>query len=229
MFRDPFPSETSLHALYQTSWINPDGNRAETGATDATVADQYARFLSRTVRQNISGKRILDFGAGRGAMSLALRAQGADVVAVDPFGCDYLAQLGLVAYRELREVPSDLSFDGVVSLEVMEHLVDPRGVLEQLYNKLRPRGWLFVTTPNAAGLPAKLCGARWREAGKPGHILFFTPRALRNLLPEVGFDVVYRPRWVVRYPDASTLRAAAQIALQALRQDGSLRMVAYRT
>jgi 2-polyprenyl-3-methyl-5-hydroxy-6-metoxy-1,4-benzoquinol methylase len=228
VFRDPFPSEASLAALYETSWIDPDENKTETGATDAAVANQYVKFLSRTVRQRFSGKRILDFGAGRGAMSLALRAQGADVVAVDPFGRDYLARIGLVAYRELSEVPSNARFDGVVSLEVLEHLVNPRMFLEQLHDKLRPEGWLFVTTPNAAGLPAKLNGARWREVGRPGHILFFTPRALKNLLPKVGFDVVYRPCWLVRYPDTRPLRAAAQIALQALRQDGSLRLVAYR-
>lgn len=228
IFRDPFPSETSLVAFYGTSWTSPDENTTETGTTGEAIAKQYIKYLSWSLRQNLSGKYILDFGAGRGGMSLALKEEGANVVAVDPFGCDYLAKLGLTAYRKLDELPSDLKFDGVVSLEVLEHIVEPRAALEQLYHKLTPGGWLFVTTPNAAGMPAKLHGARWREAARPGHILFFTPRALENLLTEVGFRTVCRPRWLVHYPNASPLRAAAHLALQGLLQGGSLRMVGYR-
>jgi 2-polyprenyl-3-methyl-5-hydroxy-6-metoxy-1,4-benzoquinol methylase len=76
--------------------------------------------------------RVLDYGAGRGAMALELKKRGADVVAVEPFGCDYLIELGVSAYRDLSDLPATLLFDGIVCLEVIEHLRDPRGVLTSL-------------------------------------------------------------------------------------------------
>ena len=50
--------------------------------------------------------RVLDYGAGRGAMALELKKRGADVVAVEPFGCDYLIELGVSAYRDLSDLPA---------------------------------------------------------------------------------------------------------------------------
>jgi hypothetical protein len=86
----------------------------------------------------------------------------------------------------------------------------------------------LVTTPNAAGLPAKLMGRFWREAAKPGHIMLFTPAALRKTLVASGFCDVTRPRWFIRYPRTSLSRTIAHFGMQSLGIDGGLRMVARR-
>ena len=150
--------------------------------------------------------RILDFGAGRGAMALALREKGADVVAVEPSGSDHLTKLGLAAYSDMDKLPSNLSFDGIVCVEVLEHLLSPNDALAKLYERLKPGAWIFVTTPNAAGLPAMLAGGNWREAKKPGHILFITPVALGTLLQKTRIRDSRRLRWLVRYPGVSGAR-----------------------
>jgi 2-polyprenyl-3-methyl-5-hydroxy-6-metoxy-1,4-benzoquinol methylase len=170
----------------------------------------------------------MDFGAGRGAMALALRENGADVVAVDPFGHRYLRDVGLVAFADLGALPPDLCFDGIVSLEVMEHLLEPGETLAKLHERLRPGGWLFITTPNPAGLLARLSGERWREAAKPGHVLFFSPTTLRGLLKVTDFCDTRRLRWLLRYPGVSTTRSALHYVLQAVLLDGSLRYLAYK-
>jgi 2-polyprenyl-3-methyl-5-hydroxy-6-metoxy-1,4-benzoquinol methylase len=228
IFRTPFPDSETLATLYKKSWTAPEERKTETGATDLPFARQLLTLLLADLRQDLSGKRVLDFGAGRGAMALALREIGAEVVAVDPFGTDYLNSLGFESYRDLHGLPWDIKFDGIISLEVLEHLIDPKEVLETLHSKLLPGAWLFLTTPNAAGAPARLSGKRWREASKPGHILFFTPKTLRDLLARVGFRKIRRPRWLIRYPDATLQRAAIHFLLQATRQDGGLRLLAYK-
>lgn len=229
IYRDPFPNAASLAQLYSEGWKSPTTNTRETGATDAAIASSLAHSLVKTLGgRSLADMRILDYGAGRGAMALELKRGGADVVAVEPFGCDYLIEQGISAYRDLFEFPATLRFDGIVCLEVIEHLRDPRGVLASLYGRLSSGGWLLVSTPNAAGLPAKLMGQRWREAAKPGHIVLFTPAALRKILLEIGFCDVQRPRWFIRYPDASVSRAVAHFGMQGLGIDGSVRIVARR-
>ena len=229
IFRDPFPTVARLSHLYTTSWISPDENKAETGATEVNSAQSLVKFLIRSIgNTNLSSKRILDFGAGRGAMALALRRKGAQVVAVEPFGHECLAKLGVPTYRDLKELPREARFDGIVSLEVLEHLPEPRRTLLHLHQHLVPGGWLFITTPNAAGLPAKFRGERWREAVRPGHVLLFTPRTLRSLLFETGFNRVERPRWLVRYTGSMQMRTILNFAMQSVLADGGLRVLAFR-
>jgi 2-polyprenyl-3-methyl-5-hydroxy-6-metoxy-1,4-benzoquinol methylase len=229
IFRDPLPRQSELASYYSEGWKEPEENTVETGATDEVIARYLADLLTETLAiRSLSGMRILDFGAGRGAMTLELTKRGAKLVAVEPFGYDFLAERGVSVYRDLTHLPDELSFDGIVSLEVIEHLRDPSGVLARLHKRLSPGGWLLITTPNAAGLPARLMGQHWREAAKPGHIVFFTPTALGKILEKNGFSRVQRPRWLIRYPHASPLRALLHFGLQKLAIDGGLRMIAYR-
>jgi 2-polyprenyl-3-methyl-5-hydroxy-6-metoxy-1,4-benzoquinol methylase len=229
IFRDPFPGDSELANYYSEGWKEPEENIVETGSTDEVIARHLADSLTDTLGiRSLSGTRILDFGAGRGAMTLELMKRGAKLVAVEPFGYEFLAERGVSVYRDLAHLPDELSFDGIVSLEVIEHLRDPSGVLAGLYERLSPGGWLLITTPNAAGLLARLMGQRWREVAKPGHIVFFTPTALSKILEKNGFSQVQRPRWLIRYPRASPLRALLHFGLQKLAVDGGLRVVAYR-
>jgi SAM-dependent methyltransferase len=229
IYRDPFPDAASLARLYCESWESPTINARETGSTDAVIASSIIDSLVKTLgRRSLAGLSVMDYGAGRGAMALELARRGADVVAVEPFGCDYLTELGVSAYRDLSDLPAALRFDGIVCLEVIEHLQDPRGAMASLYARLRSGGWLLVTTPNAAGLPAKLTGPRWREATKPGHIVLFTPAAIRKTLLDAGFCEVRRAHWFIRYPHASLARTAAHLGMQGLSIDGGLRVVARR-
>jgi 2-polyprenyl-3-methyl-5-hydroxy-6-metoxy-1,4-benzoquinol methylase len=229
IFRDPFPGDSELANYYSEGWKKPEENIVETGSTGEVIARHLADSLTDTLGiRSLSGMRILDFGAGRGAMTLELMKRGAKLVAVEPFGYEFLAERGVSVYRDLAHLPDELSFDGIVSLEVIEHLRDPNGVLAGLYKRLAPGGWLLITTPNAAGLLARLMGQRWREVTKPGHIVFFTPPALSKILEKNGFSQVQRPRWLIRYPRASPLRALLHFGLQKLAVDGGLRVVAYR-
>jgi 2-polyprenyl-3-methyl-5-hydroxy-6-metoxy-1,4-benzoquinol methylase len=218
-----------LARLYDSGWEHPDRNTRETGSTDAEIARRLVTLLSATLAApNLAGRRILDYGAGRGALTVAIAEQGAEVVAIEPFGYDFLAKLGFPVYRDLAELPDSPLFDGIVSIEVVEHLRDPCGTLARLRARLSSGGWLLVTTPNAAGLPARLLGRRWREAATPGHIVFFTPATLGKTLRNSGFKRAQRVRWFIRYPHASPLRAVVQFGLQALAIDGGLRIIAYR-
>lgn len=85
MYRDPFPDAASLARLYYEGWKSPSSNTRETGATDTAIASSLLDSLVKTLGgRSLVGMRVLDYGAGRGAMALELKKRGADVVAVEP-------------------------------------------------------------------------------------------------------------------------------------------------
>lgn len=164
-----------LDQLYTNSWNNPNDEVSETGGTTSKLADRYCKHLIHSLGENsLKGKTILDFGAGRGEMAIALLKTGARVCAVEPYGYQFLQKQGVEVFRNLGDIPKSYSFDGVVSLDVVEHLLTPWNELKSLQNLLTPGGWVFISTPNANSLNARITGSKWREAQRKGHILLFS-------------------------------------------------------
>ncbi len=227
LFRDPMPTAQDLETLYKQSWTAPGENINETGGTTDELAEIYAqRLVSSLGRTDLRGLRILEYGAGRGEFLVALSRRGAEVFALEPYGADLLLQKGLRVYSSVDELPADLKFDGIVTIDVVEHEFAAWRVLRELRKRLVGSGWIYVATPNPAGLNARVRGARWREARKPGHLLFFPPRTLERVLQTAGFERLRRLRWNVQHGE-SLFRRIKTTVLTALRLDGELRYIAF--
>lgn len=226
ILRDPMPSADELNILYSSSWEAPDQNQQETGAMTRRLANSYIDALQRTLGvSTLRGQKILDFGAGRGEMLAVLADREAEVYAVEPFGYAYLEQQGFPVFRDLCEIPPSLQFNGIFSSNVVEHLHTPWETLKSLAALLAAHGWLFVTTPNAEGLHAQLMKRKWREAMKPGHLVFFSPNSLENMLHVVGFEHVQRAASGVDYQQGFLKKILHQF-LDRIKVEGELKYLA---
>jgi 2-polyprenyl-3-methyl-5-hydroxy-6-metoxy-1,4-benzoquinol methylase len=108
--------------------------------------------------------RVLDAGTGFGqyAYFMARTFPHAEVLAVD-VKHDYLAnarrfldktpQAGQVtlAYEDLTDLQADGPFDFILSVDVMEHIEDDRGVFRHFARVLRPGGYVLINTPSDLG------------------------------------------------------------------------------
>lgn len=75
------------------------------------------------------------------------------------------------------------TFDGVVSVEVIEHIPDDEAFVEQIARVLKPGGWFYATTPN---------GDYVKNEGRyynPAHIRHYTREGLTSLLSRHFTDV----------------------------------------
>lgn len=141
------------------------------------------------------GATLLDAGANYGhflAVAGELyRARGFDIspAAVawsrDRFGVDNRV-------ASIYALPAELAgpFDAIVSFDVIEHVDDPRRALRSMHDALQPGGLMFLTTPDAGSVVARLLGARWHYLDPIQHIVLFNRRNLAQLLDETGFEVV---------------------------------------
>ena len=157
-------------------------------------------------------RRLLDLGAGDGFVSARLgAAAGAAVaVSVDVGAPAPLAPRGRPVSQVTARLPGPLpfrsaSFDVVVTLETIEHVLDPDGLLEEARRVLVPGGTLVLSTPRLDSYlvvcslllgvqpPGVDCSSR-RRYGSPfgeqrasGHVHLFTRRALAEALAANGF------------------------------------------
>jgi SAM-dependent methyltransferase len=188
-------------------------------ATDvAKMDDRMRRLVAACVEARPHS--IIDIGCGRGFLLKQLLEHDPSLqafgVEVSPAQACEARAAGITVFEQNVEagIPlADGSVDVAVVGEVIEHLFDPDACIEEMRRILRPGGTLIVTTPNLASWLNRILllfgiqpvftetstrkkYGHWLGAlgqGKTttqGHLKLFTLGALREMLNDLGFDVV---------------------------------------
>jgi 2-polyprenyl-3-methyl-5-hydroxy-6-metoxy-1,4-benzoquinol methylase len=223
IFRHPLPETESVIELYVNSWSEPLTHTSETGGTSMNLARIYVRKIAESLGvTDFSGLKILDFGAGRGDVLIALSEMGAEVYGVEPFGYQRLLNMGFKIFRTLDEIPSGVTFDGIVTMDVVEHLGSPWQEIARFDLLLKKGGFIYISTPNANSLRAKIQGDRWKEAMRAGHFVLFTESSLETILDKSGYKNRKRLKWYIQY-NKSRIQNVLGYLLQSVLIDGELR------
>lgn len=86
--------------------------------------------------------------------------------------------------------------DGVVMLDVIEHLTDPFKTLHLCTKFLKPGGVILITTGDFGAPAARLAGRRWRLMTPPQHLWFFSRASFANIARSLGLNMVaYTRPW----------------------------------
>jgi 2-polyprenyl-6-hydroxyphenyl methylase/3-demethylubiquinone-9 3-methyltransferase len=146
---------------------------------------------------------ILDIGCGAGFLSNALAKAGHQVTGVD------LSESSLAVARKYDETQSvhylkqdafslpfpKGSFDVICAMDFLEHIENPKLLLEKVSLLLKPRGLFFFHTFNRNLLSWLLVikGVEWLVPNTPKHMhvypLFIKPKELCLWLAEVDLQV----------------------------------------
>ncbi|MET0763999.1 MAG: methyltransferase domain-containing protein [Blastococcus sp.] len=154
---------------------------------------EYAVALAQAALPE--GGRILEVGAGCGALALRLREAGFDVVPTDldpPHDWIYPLDLDHPEWTDETRGP----FDMVVCVETLEHVENPRKVLRSIRSVLRVGDKVLVSTPNIthphSRLKMFLLGAPYifgpSHYYQPGHISILPDWMLTEHVRLAGFD-----------------------------------------
>jgi 2-polyprenyl-3-methyl-5-hydroxy-6-metoxy-1,4-benzoquinol methylase len=168
-----------------------------TTATPSGLHEFTAKVVARYARP---GARLVDLGAGPGAMGERIEALGCRVVAVDRDAGVYQGKDAFVALdfneASFASALGTGTFDLAVAVEVIEHVENPIGFLRNVGQLLTPSGIAVITTPNVDSLAAR---AKFLLAGKirmmdeqsdPTHISpIFADLLIRQFLPRAGLQV----------------------------------------
>ncbi|MFL5304063.1 MAG: class I SAM-dependent methyltransferase [Polyangia bacterium] len=144
------------HLRGNLGWPEPHArSRAEQELLNTIGKAALATFASVLP---VEGKRILDLGSGTGGAALEFARAGAVVTALEPWD-EWVRLIGrrfeaaglsaTVCHGHGEAIPADdESFDGIVSLQVLEHVRDPALVIREAYRVLKPGGYFLLGCEN---------------------------------------------------------------------------------
>ena len=189
---------------YDNYWSSRD--TARTRARSRRRAEIALGLLSQAASQ----RSLLEVGCGPGWALDVFAAGGFAVRGIDlsPAAVEHAREQGHDAHvLDISRMEIEASYDVVAALEVLEHTVDPLGVLERLTQAVRVGGQLVVSLPNEFSL-ARRVGILFGRPGFGGHddphVRHFDVAAARRLFEAAGlailahrFDGLLPPRWGV--------------------------------
>lgn len=132
-------------------------------------------------------KLIWEVGSGDGNIAIPLYSKNVGVIGIEPLidGAIMTSKSGIRTYLgtlESLNLPSNSIF-AVGAFDVLEHLENPKKILEEIYRVLKPGGSLLVSVPAHQWLFSDYDSSI-------GHHRRYSKKFLIKSLKEVGFDIV---------------------------------------
>jgi len=168
--------------------MKPRSVRSASGPVAAVRAlvDVQFRTILRDLRFALasemqSGQRVLDLGCGEAPYRSLFCEYGGGSVGLDiPSGFDMKFGSQTALFDGSHLPIRHQSVDWVVATEVLEHVADLEGLLDQTVATIRDGGFLFITTPWSARLHYE-----------PHDYLRPSPNLIERMLTERGLDRVW--------------------------------------
>lgn len=148
---------------------------------------------------------VLDFGCNTGGLLARLGA------AYQRFGIEInqaaadtaVEQHGAQVWSSIEAVPAEQRFDVIFAVDVVEHVPDPKQLIEQLLARLAVGGRLILTTADADNSWWNRFGANWWYCFHPEHIAFVSRRWLDYIAQRSKLNVIECKRF--RYRELGVL------------------------
>ncbi|OPX28440.1 MAG: hypothetical protein B1H09_07815 [Gemmatimonadaceae bacterium 4484_173] len=188
-FVDPLPTVQQIRDVYDNVF---------------TYQKEFTHMEEKGCRRYVSlaenalnGKtgRLLDIGCATGAILKEAVRGGWDTYGVD-LSAKLLKQAALrvpeakLFNGELGEANfHSEEFDVVIALNLLEHVLNPKELLEEVNRILRPGGIFLFKTVRIDSLSARKRGFNWDHLKWPGHFVWFTKKTLLSMLINSGYRI----------------------------------------
>lgn len=185
--------------LYQRIWSKKSSGGSESVDPGSRV-DIALKLLER-------GDRFLDIGCGKGTLCRLVKGSYTDIYGVDisqnalNIAKTYNIKTKKINLNEEKLPFEDGYFDSIACLDIIEHIFDPIGLVNEIERVLRSGGTLVISAPNIRywrHLFILIIKGRFPSTSDEtehydgGHLHYFTYKDLEQILINCRFDVVQR-------------------------------------
>ena len=158
---------------------------------------EYQQVLMKLKKMlSMSAPSLLDFGAGKGVFMIFAKQNGFKVKGVETsvpradYGCK-VYDLDISTQEYEHGSVFDTQFDVITLFHVLEHLQNPRDLLQNLHlANLKSTGILLLEVPNFDSWQSRWSGQNWLHLDVPRHLNHFTPQSLKKLITAPGGEII---------------------------------------
>jgi 2-polyprenyl-3-methyl-5-hydroxy-6-metoxy-1,4-benzoquinol methylase len=191
----PVPAAAAIEAHYKGKFQSGNYQLLFEFATQyRTIYAGYTRRLGTLIDLK-SHPKVLDVGCFTGDFLSMLNEAGADA-----YGLELQEEAAKIANQRLpgrvfqalvqgTEFPQG-PYDAITLMAVVEHVTDPRYLVESCVRLLKPGGVLMLETPNTGSLISRALGKYWPPYAPVEHLNLFSAQSARTLLSSLGLEQI---------------------------------------
>ncbi|NNC94099.1 MAG: class I SAM-dependent methyltransferase [Chitinophagales bacterium] len=211
-YTNPRPPKEKLHLFYMEDYFADERHASKFYEADGSkklppidMADPRIADI-----ENWFDKRgsLLDIGAARGYFLRTMKARGwnAQGIEISEDAVRFAEEnFNLnMHHGTIEDFPSDQKFDVITMYQTLEHVPDPKLVLQTAYEMLNTGGILLVEVPNFKAHDIKRNKERKRlQYDLPRHLNHFTPAILKREFEKCNYNIIhldkYHPQFMLDY------------------------------
>lgn len=170
----------------EDGYVDYEGSRDE-------LAAEFRNLLFDIASAGVAKGKLLEVGCAYGFFldeaRRSFEVSGVELSADAAAACRARG-LDVIRHADAQFYARRGPFDVVAMLDVLEHLVDPSRLLQDLHAHTRPGALVVITTGDFGSFLARLMRRQWRLMTPPQHLWYFTTDAIQRLLHRFDFRVV---------------------------------------
>lgn len=174
---NPFPKQLSPH------YAEYYGSRH--GFSAKFCARRRMALVTKMAGEG-KGRRLLDVGCGDGMFLQAARKRGWQTVGTE-LNPEPARRMGFEVFRNLDECADQGPFSIVTLWHSLEHMSDPRAVIEKIRRLVAEDGVVLIAVPDFDGYQSKAFRESWLHLDVPRHLYHFTATSLDRMLNQAEF------------------------------------------
>lgn len=182
------PSKIVLDKYYENQFRYSDGL-----VNESIIRARCKQVLKRIRARYPFAKTICDVGSGHGFFLDEAKKQGYKVFGIEP--SKQLAHTAAICYKVPQFVGSleaylekyRKQFDIVTCIHVIEHIIEPKKFINSLLRLVKPKGTLFLETPNSDSHLLYAEKDKYTFLIPPEHVWIFSKESIKQLLPKNSY------------------------------------------
>jgi len=184
LFLHPLPNSQFINRLYKKEFDY------KTGLTEEKrIRRQSSGILQKLRKLNPEAKSLLDIGSGYGFFLDEAKNYGLKLFGLEP--ADILYSYSKNNFKGINLYNSDFEtfynksfvnkFDFIILNHVIEHIVHPQKTIRQVIELLKPKGILYIETPNLNSHLFKVQKENYTFLTPPEHLWIFSSKSFQQI------------------------------------------------
>jgi len=199
---NPMPKKSSILNFYRNSFSNLSKLKTSSEAIEEEKKFPNAIIDAERIFANLKNfseckkmKTLLDVGCGYGFFSREASLKGFDVTAIELDSNSRMIAENIIKKDviniDFESISNNLRYEVILMSQVLEHVTSPVKWIAKCNKLQKIDDFLIIAVPNFESIFVRILKEKDPMCIPPEHLNYFTFNALKILLNENGYSIIY--------------------------------------